>query len=688
MAEMAVYRKCGRLRIVKTKIKCSITDEAGRAMPARVSIEDANGDYHAPRGALSYGINTPPEWPSDWGVKGRKEYFYTEGKFSLSVPAGPIRITASRGCEYVPFDKIITVSRQKENIAITLTGFFDMSAKGWFCGDNHIHLTHLPVDYALRPKDGLFIARAEGLHIAGYLDPCFRGKDMSNGKCYIHFGVELGHHPVLNLTKRLPGDLTWNFERPVSWFALHDWVHKNGGTVIMGHPFPFNHLFSGLFTGDVQTAFMSHYELPLNVALGKVDAFDKENNRWSSLRIWLRIWYGLLNCGFRIPLSAGTDACPSLKTTLPVGIYRLYAQSNGLDYGRWLEAVKKGRSFLTDGPLLFFEVNGLQPGGIVHLDGKKKRVVEVNCKALSIYPMDSVELVKNGEVIRKWHLNHAKRFQGKCRINIKTSCWLALRTYRERKGSSGRKELFAHTNPVHVYCGKEKIASPRDARFFLEWIEYCFRFRIKKGGLDNNTVRLLKKAQGRYLDQMPLSVKKAFFRRKSEIAGISLSDFRETGPNCIVNPGFNGHEPGNCWKVSGGGRIFIDVKRDTKRSFWIQRRRDEKYTFTMCYQKVNVTPRTYYVLRGEIRRKTGADAGAMGGYVSARIVALDQAGNFLGQADDRTAGGAWEECSALLYVEKGIKMITIACVLEADGTAGFRNIRMKRCEGPFLDLLC
>lgn len=679
MAQMVIYRECGYLRVMKARIRCSLTDEFGRAMPARVSIEDAHGDYHAPRGALSYGINTPPAWPSDWGVKGRKQYFYAEGKFSLSVPKGKIRITASRGCEYVPFDKVITISRREENIPVVLSRFIDLPAQGWFCGDNHIHLTHPPLDYELRPQDGLFIAAAEGLQIAGCLDQCFRGQDLNNGKCQVHFGVELGHYPVLNLKKRLQKNLTYNLARPAFWFSLPDWVRKNGGTITMGHPFLCNHLFSGLFTSDVSVASMCHYELPLNVALGKVDAFDKENNRCSSLRVWLRIWYGLLNCGFCLPLSTGTDACPSVKTTLPAGVYRLYAQSNSLDYGQWLAAMKNGRSFLTDGPLLFFEAGGFQPGETIRLTGKGKRTLEILCRALSIYPMDSVELVKNGKVIRSWKLNQAKRFQQKCRINIKACCWLALRTYRER--TADRPELFAHTSPVYVYCGGRKIVSPRAARFFLEWIEYFRRFRVKKDGLGNNsTVCLWQKAQDKYLGQLPPAVKKIFFRRKKEIANISLTDFQETGPNHIANPGF---DAGHYWKVSGGGRIWLDAK-----SCWIRRGHAAKHTFTMCYQKVKVTSRAYYVLRGEIRKKTGVAAESMAGYVLARIVALDQAGHFLGQAEAKTGGGDWEKCSALLYVEKGIKKLTIACVLEDEGAAGFRNIVLRKCEGPFIELFC
>jgi hypothetical protein len=45
-------------------------------------------------------------------------------------------------------------------------------------------------------------------------------------------------------------------------------------------------------------------ELPVDVALGKVDSIDVMGSNHEAN---LPLWYRLLNCGFRIPASAGTD---------------------------------------------------------------------------------------------------------------------------------------------------------------------------------------------------------------------------------------------------------------------------------------------------------------------------------------------------------------------------------------------
>src|SRR2546426_3945220 len=52
------------------------------------------------------------------------------------------------------------------------------------------------------------------------------------------------------------------------------------------------------------------YELPVDVALGKVDYLEVMG--FSDHLITSDIWYRLLNCGFRIPAAAGTGPFPNL----------------------------------------------------------------------------------------------------------------------------------------------------------------------------------------------------------------------------------------------------------------------------------------------------------------------------------------------------------------------------------------
>ena len=274
-------------------------------------------------------------WPADWGIKGTQKYFYAQGEFELTLPCKKITIIISHGFEYEIYEEEITIQPDCNLLNIELKRIINMPELGWYCGDNHSHFDHAPVHYRLTKQDGLSCASAEGLDFIFFLHkntdpPVSIETDEVTG----HFAYEYGHHPVLNTGVCPPQNLTCSLKDHGDWFSLNDWVHeKTGGTIIMGHPLFANHLYSGLLANDYQTAFMTHYEIPVNSILGKVDTFELQNNRQSILATWLRIWYRLLNCGINLPASAGTDACISVKTTLPLGIYRSYVKSgeNKLD---------------------------------------------------------------------------------------------------------------------------------------------------------------------------------------------------------------------------------------------------------------------------------------------------------------------------------------------------------------------
>src|SRR2546429_9069946 len=66
------------------------------------------------------------------------------------------------------------------------------------------------------------------------------------------------------------------------------------------------------------------------------------------------IWYRLLNCGFRLPAGAGTDAFPNFASLRgPPGLVRVYVKAGPtLDHRHWLAGIKTGRAFVTNAPLL------------------------------------------------------------------------------------------------------------------------------------------------------------------------------------------------------------------------------------------------------------------------------------------------------------------------------------------------
>src|SRR4029077_17924747 len=82
-------------------------------------------------------------------------------------------------------------------------------------------------------------------------------------------------------------------------------------------------------------------EPPVDAALGKLDYLEVMG--YSDHLITSGIWYRLLNCGFRIPAGAGTDAFPNFASLRgPAGLVRTYVRSGPrLDHRAFLEGLRR-----------------------------------------------------------------------------------------------------------------------------------------------------------------------------------------------------------------------------------------------------------------------------------------------------------------------------------------------------------
>ena len=91
----------------------------------------------------------------------------------------------------------------------------------------------------------------------------------------------------------------------------------------------------------------------------------------------IELYYQYLNAGFQIPMAAGTD---KMSDRIPVGSSRLYVNTAGdRSYDAWIEGLKVGNGFITNGPLLMFSVDDYHSGEVVGFEGRKEMVVR--CKA-------------------------------------------------------------------------------------------------------------------------------------------------------------------------------------------------------------------------------------------------------------------------------------------------------------------
>ena len=107
---------------------------------------------------------------------------------------------------------------------------------------------------------------------------------------------------------------------------VFDLAHAQGGLTGYVHPFDAR-------PDPFELKEPLRYALPIDVALGKVDYLEVMG--FSDHLITSEIWYRLLNCGFRIPAGAGTDAFPNFASLRgPAGLLRVFARIGArLDHG-------------------------------------------------------------------------------------------------------------------------------------------------------------------------------------------------------------------------------------------------------------------------------------------------------------------------------------------------------------------
>jgi len=123
------------------------------------------------------------------------------------------------------------------------------------------------------------------------------------------------------------------------------------------------------------------------------------------------------------------------------------------------------------GPLRRFELGQQSPAGEVKLD--KKQDVGFRAALGSIVPVDRLQIVCNGKVVRELALSaDHKHADVEGRLPIDSTGWCVLRAFSD-KAEYPILDLYpyATTSPVYVDVAGAPLRSAQDARYFLTWME-------------------------------------------------------------------------------------------------------------------------------------------------------------------------------------------------------------------------
>ena len=98
------------------------------------------------------------------------------------------------------------------------------------------------------------------------------------------------------------------------------------------------------FAGIVHNHFNRHDVEFETDSWGMIPKDRPEFNTVAGMPLWsMEVYYRFLNCGFRLPVSAGSAS--GVKAA-PLGYNRVYVKTQkAFSYNTWFEALKQGRSF-------------------------------------------------------------------------------------------------------------------------------------------------------------------------------------------------------------------------------------------------------------------------------------------------------------------------------------------------------
>jgi TolB protein len=461
------------------KLRVRVLNKAtGQPMAARVHLKAADGRSYAPAESWFH---------ADWHVYPRLEkeeyhYFHTDGDFEMDLPIGQANLAISHGFEYLPQEKEVTLDAAKPaSLTVALERLDNLTAKarGWWDGDNHFHMNYAGA-YFNTPARMMKVAEAEDLSLMNNLI-CnkeqripdiahFRGAPdpVSTAQRVLYHNQEYhppfwGHSVFLNLKKH---------------FVIPDYVGYPN--TIVGSLYPPNTVPFRVVREQGGLAGYAHgagANFPVDLALETVDFV--EANSPGAMDPLYRAW----NCGYRVVASAGADAMPNFFRGHTIGAVRAYVKTGlKLDYEKWTADFRAGRSFVSSGPLVYFQLEGRGPGDEIQL-GPGKHSLAATVDVASIAPLEVIEILHNGEVIE------TLRPQGgplkasiKKTVNIQQSGWLAARVLARPKRQPLRTPRpFAATMPVWVTLDGKPVRSKKDTDYFIRWMDRTLEQALAQG---------------------------------------------------------------------------------------------------------------------------------------------------------------------------------------------------------------
>ena len=461
-------------------LSIELSDETGKPVAGRVSVRGGDARAYAPEDAW---VMADDSFDPATQIE-ETRYFHCAGQCVVNVPLGETEITAWHGLRYTAVRR--KVQPEEGRGATAAISFKRLTMPSWapatVSADLHVHMNY-GGHYRSTLQTLAAQARAEDLDVVydTIVNKEQRIPDIvhAGGGVTRDGGVTIfqaqeyhtsywGHLGLLDLHDHFltPDFSAYQQSALTSPYphngAVADLAHAQGALVGYVHPFDWE------IVPEKEKSLTN--ALPVDVALGKADYIEVVG--FSDHKATAAVWHRLLNLGFRLSAGAGTDAMTNYASLRgPVGMNRVFLQTGGDTSAAALHAsLQQGHTFASNGPLLALQVDGKNPGDTLELAAPRKLSFRAAMRSLA--PLDHVEVLYNGRVVARHGKKDATTADLAGTIPVTESGWILLRAWNDAPDPLIFDIYpYASTSPVYVSVKDRPAKSPRDAEYFLRWID-------------------------------------------------------------------------------------------------------------------------------------------------------------------------------------------------------------------------
>ena len=463
--------------------------ETGQVIPCTVTLQSSDGSILTESRGFNGG-------------------FRSSGVFAKAMPPGQTIVTIRRGFDYGAVTRKVELQPgERKDLEFKLRRRTPLHKLGWYASDNHVHMIHGEAVTAVGFPDVALAARAEALDFMSLAqswavdreDPAVLERacrKVSTPDLLLTWNMEapknywlgdashcMGHGWTVgmrgytstgkNAISELNAMSAHDYEREKTRFPnfdSHALIHALGGMVSYTHPCRW---WRGQWGGRggyplEKDKFVSNLaaELPFDTVAGPTyDTVDilMQTHEVKVNEQGQRLWYMLLDHGYRMPGTASSDATFDNPGGALPGAVRNYTRVSGkLTPESLARAMREGRNFVTSGPLLKVDFGGRQIGDVIRVTAPQ--TVRVSLRAWASgepgEELTEVEVVRNGKAIRKFAPKTAE-FATEFDIRESGTAWYIVRAM----GAS--RNQVAISDPIYFEGPDYQAPKPAQARVTL-----------------------------------------------------------------------------------------------------------------------------------------------------------------------------------------------------------------------------